>query len=247
MAEPLRADPRVHSLIRAMTAAAAGLVVGAGLTFLVAALLGTAISGLPTAILIVITLVLTQGVAFGGVALAYLSIRGLGRRFIPAAIPSIRDLVWVIVGYVLALGGAFLGLAIVVITGAPAAQNQLGEVAVENPELLLFLVPFSFLLIGPGEELLFRGIVQGTLREAFGPVAGVTIASAIFAAVHYLALSGGASARLTTVAVLFLPSLVFGAAYERTRNLVVPALIHGAYNATLFLLVFVALRFAPGG
>ncbi len=239
-------DPRVKALFLANFAAAAGLIVGVGLTFLVGALLGPSMSKLPVGILIVITLVLTQGIGFGGVALGYLSIRGLGRRFLPANVPSKRDLAWVAVGYVLALGGAFLGLGVVVVTGAPAAQNQLGEVAVQNPELLLLLVPFSFLLIGPGEELLFRGIVQGTLRQAFGPVAGVTIASAIFAAVHYLALSGGAGARLTTVGVLFLPSLVFGAAYERTRNLVVPSLIHGAYNATLFLLVFLALRFAPG-
>lgn len=245
MATATMGDPRIRVLVMAITAAGAGLLVGAALTFVVGALLGPSMSALPVAILIVITLVLTQGVGFGGVALVYLSIRGLGRRFVPAHVPSIRDLAWVGVGYVLALGGAFLGLGVVVITGAPAAQNQLGEVAVDHPELLLFLVPFSFLLIGPGEELLFRGIVQGTLREAYGPAAGVTLASAIFAAVHYLALSGGAGARLTTVGVLFLPSLVFGAAYERTRNLVVPALIHGAYNATLFLMVFVALRFAP--
>lgn len=238
-------NPRVRSLVLAIGAAAAGLIAGAGLTFLVGALLGPAIGGLPIAMLIVVTLVLTQGIGFGGVALGYLSVRGLGRRFIPTHIPSIRDLAWVGVGYVLALGSAFLGLWIVVATGAPAARNQLGEIAVDHPELLLFLVPFSFLLIGPGEELLFRGIVQGTLREAYGPIAGVTLASAIFAAVHYVALSGSAGARLTTVTVLFFPSLVFGAAYERTRNLVVPALIHGAYNATLFLLVFVALRFAP--
>jgi hypothetical protein len=44
------------------------------------------------------------------------------------------------------------------------------------------------------------------------------------------------------VAVLFPPSLVFGAAYELTDNLAVPALIHGAYDATLFALLYVAFR-----
>ena len=245
MADPWLTDPRIRATSRALTAAAAGLVVGGGLTILVGQLLRPIIAGLPTALLIVITLVLTQGIGFGGVALVYLSVRGLDRRFVPAAWPSIRDLVWILVGYVLALGGAFLGATIIVLAGIPAARNRLGELVVQQPELLLLLVPFSFLLIGPGEELLFRGIVQGTLREAFGPVAGVTLASAIFAGVHYLALTGGTGARLTTVAILFLPSLAFGAAYERTGNLAVPAVIHGAYNSTLFLLVYVALEFAP--
>jgi membrane protease YdiL (CAAX protease family) len=36
---------------------------------------------------------------------------------------------------------------------------------------------------------------------------------------------------------------VFGAVYEFTENLVVPALVHGAYNATLFSLLYVAVRF----
>jgi membrane protease YdiL (CAAX protease family) len=105
----------------------------------------------------------------------------------------------------------------------------------------LALVPLSFLLIGPGEELLFRGVVQGRLRQAFSPIAAVVIASAIFAAVHVVALSGSAGGRAVTVGVLFLPSLVFGAAYERTGNLVVPSLIHGGYNATLFGLFYLSL------
>ena len=40
---------------------------------------------------------------------------------------------------------------------------------------------------------------------------------------------------------------MFGTLYELTDNIVVPALIHGAYNATLFSLLYVTLRFAPEG
>ncbi len=43
----------------------------------------------------------------------------------------------------------------------------------ENPDVLLLLIPASFLLIGPGEELLFRGVVQGRLRDYFGLMSGV--------------------------------------------------------------------------
>jgi membrane protease YdiL (CAAX protease family) len=45
--------------------------------------------------------------------------------------------------------------------------------------------------------------------------------------------------------VLVGPALVFGTVYELTENLVVPAMVHGAYNATLFTLLYLALRFGP--
>lgn len=221
-----------------------GLLVGGVLTFGAGAFLRALgiVPGIAT--LLVVALLLTQGVAFGGTALVYLRLRGLTLDFVPVSIPTVRDLVWIGAGYVLALLGAFGGMVLIFLLGAPAAQNQVGEIAIENPDVLLLLVPFSFLLIGPGEELLFRGIVQGTIREVLSPVPAIVIASAIFAAVHFVALSGGVGGRLVTIGVLFLPSLVFGTAYELSDNLVVPAVVHGAYNATLFAIVYVSLRFA---
>ena len=192
--------------------------------------------------LLVISLVTGQGIAFGGVALGYLRFRGVGLRYIGARVPSFRDLIATVSGYILAFVGAFAGSILITLTQVEPAQNQVGQIAIENPEVLLLLIPASFLLIGPGEELLFRGVVQGRLREGFGPVAGVVLASAIFAAIHVTALTGGLGGRLATIAVLFFPSLVFGAAYELTGNIVVPALIHGAYNATLFTLLYVVLQ-----
>ena len=236
-----------RTLAGAVLLALSGLGLGFGLTLTAGFLLREAgvEPGLPA--LVVLVVVLTQGLGFGGVALGYLRWRGRLGGFVRVGLPDGHDLAWIGAGYVLALGGAMLGAAVVVVTGAPAAQNQIGEIAVENPEILLLLVPFSFLLIGPGEELLFRGIVQGRLREGFGPVGAVVLAAAIFAAVHFVALTGGVGGRIVTIGILFLPSLVFGAAYERTGNLVVPAAIHGAYNATLFSLVYVGLRYGVGG
>ena len=127
-------------------------------------------------------------------------------------------------------------------SSASPASNRVGELGVQNPELLLLLVPLSILLVGPGEELLFRGVVQGVLKQSFGPAGAIVIAAAIFAAIHFVALSGGVGARLVTITILFLPSLVFGTAYERSNNLVVPAMIHGAYNATLFAGLYLAVQ-----
>ncbi|WP_390204588.1 CPBP family intramembrane glutamic endopeptidase [Halocatena marina] len=112
----------------------------------------------------------------------------------------------------------------------------------ETPEALLVMIPVTILLIGPGEELLFRGIIQGSLRERFGPIVAIVLASVIFAAAHVTSLTGGLESRIITVALLIVPALVFAIAYERTGNLVVPALIHGLYNATLFSLQYAAIK-----
>ncbi len=193
---------------------------------------------------VLLTLALTAGVAFGGVSIAYVRFRGLGRSFIGIRPPTPRDLAWVGAAYLLAISSVFGASIVVGLTGAQPAPNQLSELGIAEPALLLLLVPISLFLVGPGEELLFRGAVQGTLRRSFGPVGAVVIAAAVFAGVHFMALTGGVGPRLTTIAILFLPSLVFGAAYERTGNLLVPALVHGLYNSTLAILLFVSLRFA---
>ncbi len=47
------------------------------------------------------------------------------------------------------------------------------------------MIPISFLLIGPGEELLFRGVVQGVLKRSFNSIYSILIASIIFSVAHY--------------------------------------------------------------
>ncbi|MFB6300564.1 MAG: lysostaphin resistance A-like protein [Halobacteriales archaeon] len=219
-----------------------GLLVGGGLSIAAGFALRALVGGLPILLLVVLSLVLTQGIAFGGVALLYLRYRGLGAEFVPVRTPSVSELGWIVGGYVLAFAAVGVGVAIVITAGLEPASNQIGEIGARDPTVLLALIPLSFLLIGPGEELLFRGVVQGTFREILRPVPAIVLASAVFAAVHFVALTGSAQGRLVTIAVLFLPSLVFGTAYERTDNIVVPAVIHGAYNATLFAMAYLAFQ-----
>jgi membrane protease YdiL (CAAX protease family) len=201
---------------------------------------------------IVISLVVGTGIGFGGVALGYLRYRSMGIEYIgfDIGIPSLRSGIVVVAGLILAFVGVAIGSWLVSVidmilmgTEVQPAQNAVTRIARDNPAVLLVLIPASYLLIGPGEELLFRGVVQGRIREAFGPAAGVILASAVFAAIHFTALTGGSGVvgRLATIVVLFLPSLVFGTAYELTDNLVVPILIHGTYNAIQFVGLYVVL------
>lgn len=229
---------------------AAGVValagVGTGVALVFVALVGARGLGVELDLVgvIVVATVLSQ-LGFATAAVGYLVYTGRGLSYVDGRLPTARDLGWMVGGYVLALGLAMAGAVGSTLVRAPTANNQAAELGIQRPEALLLLVPLSFLVIGPGEELLFRATVQSRLREDVGPWAAVVGASALFAGLHVLALTGGLAGRLVSVVLLFLPSLVLGVAYERTRNLVVTAFIHGAYDATLFGLLYVAVTYAP--
>lgn len=238
-------DPRVRAVVAAVVAGLSGIVV-AGIV-LVAVLLPLSLLGVQVSPLayIALSLVLVQGVSFGGVASFYLLRRGRSPLSL-FRVPSLRDAVVAVGGFVGSLVVLLVLGAIVGLLGAPTAENQTAQLGAENPEVLLLLIPAAFVFIGPGEEILFRGVVQNRLREAFSPWVAIPLASLIFGAVHYVALSGAPAGRIVTVGMLSILTLVFGATYEYTDNLVVPAFIHGAYDALLFGLLYVVVVYGPG-
>ncbi|WP_185715473.1 CPBP family intramembrane glutamic endopeptidase [Halocatena pleomorpha] len=190
-----------------------------------------------------LSVLLQQGVVFGSIAAGYLWLRDLDLGWIGVSRPDLNGVLWIVFGWIGAFGSVFVLLIIVLLLGLNPGQNQIQGLVVENPDLIPLLIVLTIVLIGPGEELLFRGIIQGSLRERFGPVLAIILASIIFASAHVGSLTGSLGDRAVTIAVLLVPSLIFGTAYERTNNLVVPALIHGLYNATLFTLTYVGLKY----
>jgi hypothetical protein len=96
------------------------------------------------------------------------------------------------------------------------------------------MIPVAILLVGPFEELVFRGGVQGILRRTWGPGVAIVVASVLFGLVHWIALTGAGGSRVPYVTVAATLGLVLGYLYERSRNLVVPAVVHGLYNTVLF-------------
>lgn len=200
-------------------------------TGIVLAALGIPVFDRPALSLLIGSVVL-QGVTFGGLALVYLRYRDLDWDFIRVHSPTKRDVGVVVVGFVTLLAMLLVSAFVLTSLGIDSAQNRVLEIGQQNPAVLLLLVPLSFLLIGPGEELMFRGLIQGTLREAFHPIRAVVLASAIFAAVHIFSLTG--DGKLAYIGVVFVLALVLGGTYELTDNLAVPSLIHGAYNALQF-------------
>jgi membrane protease YdiL (CAAX protease family) len=194
------------------------------------------------ALLLGLSVVLGQGVAFGTFALGYLAYTDRGFGFVKVRIPTIRDLGWTVGGTLALFAGLVAISALFTLLGVQSASNAVVEFGEQDPTVFLLLIPLSFLFIGPGEELLYRGVVQGRLREAFGPWVAIGVASIVFAAIHVFSLQG--AGKLAYIAILLVLSPILGLAYERTDNLVVPSLIHGAFNAIQF---YVAYLGATGG
>ena len=101
------------------------------------------------------------------------------------------------------------------------------ELPADTPRLIRFFVVGG--IIGPAaEELLFRGVLYGVLRRW-----GVGIALFLSSLLFVLAHSGGGIAFPQIVG-----GLVFAAAYEYEKNLIVPVMIHICGNLALFCLGF---------
>ncbi len=188
---------------------------------------------------LVLLLIAGQYLPFIGFPLAYLRWRGFSladvRSYLGVRLPTLPE-VGIIVGGLMAVGALVFGTVLLVtqVLGLTPAENSAGQLARDAPRLIPILVVASLVVIGPSEETLFRGIVQNRLRESFSAPVAIGLAAVLFAAIHFTALSGAPGARVVTIGILLVPSLVFGAAYEYTGNLVVPALIHGLWNALLF-------------
>ncbi len=211
--------------------------------------LGLKAVGIPLSPLvqIVLSLACVTLLGFGGTAVAYVHFfrgRHVG-EYVGIRFPTTRDAVIVVGGWFLALCLVFVAGIIIQTIGVQTASNEAAQLGKRDPTVLLLLVPASLLIIGPGEELMFRGVVQRRLTESFSTPVAVTLTAVLFASIHYLALVGSGPARFASIAVLLFPAFVLGTAYAYTKNLVVSMLIHGSYDATIFAMVYIVVKYAP--
>ncbi|MFD1585930.1 CPBP family intramembrane glutamic endopeptidase [Halorientalis brevis] len=185
-----------------------------------------------------------SGIGLGLFTLGYLRYRDLGLDYIDVKRPDLRD-----VGY--SLGGLlviFLGAGLVSYTftqlGLPTADSSIQRLAEQVPEpaFLLPLVPLSWLAIGPGEELVYRNVLQKYLYESFSRRTAVFVASVTFAAIHFQQYADpNPIAMLSTLFIVFVLSLVLGYSYYKSENILVPIFIHGTFNAIQFYALYVEL------
>lgn len=261
VARPGRPGTRDESPLRTVAVAVGLAALGLGLPLAVLILLGIVLvlAGVALDTWVLGALIVGQFALFVVVGLGYLRWRGFDRgdvvRYLGVDRPTVRDLA-LILGTWIAMVVATVVVAVVVISvvpellgaeGTEPAENPAGEAIQTNPELIGVGIVGMFLVVGPAEEILFRGVIQNRLRERLSAVPAIVLAGAIFAVAHTFALAGQDPVAIAmTVTILFVPGLGLGAIYEYTGNIVVPSLLHGFHNSMILLLIWAATMDGEG-
>ncbi|MFW6072375.1 MAG: CPBP family intramembrane glutamic endopeptidase [Thermoplasmatota archaeon] len=153
---------------------------------------------------------------------------------VPFEVPSKSNLIYIGVGILVTLITA-LGLLQLQSMLDLMSKSIIQEVVENNPIILIVLAILSVVLVAPSEELLFRGAVQGRLRENFGPYASILTASLLFGSLHLLNFTGSILPTLMSAFIIVIIGGILGWLYEKTENLAVPILVHAMYNFILLV------------
>jgi membrane protease YdiL (CAAX protease family) len=187
-----------------------------------------------------------QLLVMGGLSAVYLWATGNSIEYLDIHRPSLLQGAVVLVGpfvvFSINIAINLAGFA----AGIQPAPNVLAEMVSGDPSLVLPLIPAMLLIVGPFEELLYRGVIQTRLTRSFTAPVAILAASGIFALIHIPAVWGQTTTLpsiLLSLVGLFGGAIAFGAIYEWTENLTVVALVHGLYNSMLLVLLYVRARY----
>jgi membrane protease YdiL (CAAX protease family) len=154
--------------------------------------------------------------------------------------PSFKVLITVsLVAFLLLLIGGIISLFEEIILGPdPSSQYILEAILPKDIFQLILLLVFSFVLVGPAEEIAFRGFIQRGFENSFGQIRGLIIASILFGLLHGLN-------SVRSILPVFVVSLFLGYIWQKTlNNTVAVAWMHGLYDAVAILITyFVSIQF----
>lgn len=160
---------------------------------------------------------------------AYARRRGLP---VPVRLPTAREAGYALAGTLVALVLA-TGLSVLLAVLDLVPGSVIEESGTIDPNFFLGVAVLSVLIVAPAEEYLFRGVIQGRLREAFGPVGAVVGSSLLFGSVHLANYTGSVPQVVAGALLIAGTGAVLGTLYELTDNLTVPIVTHAAYNVVL--------------
>jgi membrane protease YdiL (CAAX protease family) len=150
----------------------------------------------------------------------------------------------------LGLFGAFTALSVFLSTVALAILLQFNPQAIDllskpnpvlnvSPNIAWIMIALSLLVVGPAEEYIFRGFMYGGLLNMTKGRHWLPLALAssfLFTSVHaYYAITYEAASVIPFITITTFSIAMSITYYWSGGNLLVPALIHGLYDATGFL------------
>ena len=114
----------------------------------------------------------------------------------------------------------------------PMAEAFTKAAIPRGPLQLVAYVIIYLVLVGPAEELAFRGFVQKGFENTFGKMKGLLIASLLFGLPHFVNYPYNAATASAT-------GLVLGYVWQKTgQNTTATAVIHGIFNSIGVILVY---------
>jgi uncharacterized protein len=113
----------------------------------------------------------------------------------------------------------------------PFASREIGNVYVTKAELNPAVIGLRlFFVMGPAEEIYWRGFVQETLSNRFGPITGLCATSAVYALVHIFAFN------FMLFVAAAVCGLFWGLLYLREGSLIPVILSHALWDVMTFVL-----------
>jgi len=170
-------------------------------------------------------------IGFAAFALLYLATCDDLGRYVRVRRPTLWDVAW-LVGIVIAVPvlAGIVGYALTAVGVTTAEPHGEAFALYEHPAAIPALFIGLYLFAAPAEELVYRGLIHGRLRDAFPPRERVLIAAALFGLMHllvgFLTPSTGVIGALRWGLTACVPGLLWGFAYERTNNLTVTTVAH---------------------
>jgi len=113
---------------------------------------------------------------------------------------------------------------------AGAAGDISGVYAFKGQASALRIVLLMIFVIGPGEELFWRGFLQRRFENLLGKRSGWLLAAAVYTAIHI------ASGNPMLVLAAGVCGLFWGWLYSRHRSMVLNAVSHTIWDITVFIL-----------
>ena len=112
----------------------------------------------------------------------------------------------------------------------PFAQSQVSDLYVNREQGDLFVIAILLLfVIAPAEEIFWRGLVQDRFQKRFGVIAGMVLASVIYAAVHIW------SFNFMLIAAAFVCGIFWGAMYACFGSLWPCIISHALWDVMIFV------------
>jgi hypothetical protein len=212
----------------------AGLLVGSTIVAFIVLGLGLDFQELSFP-LALISLPITEGIILT-ITLLFSKYEGASLRKLGLKKPSLKIIVIVSIAAVILLffaGG--ISLVQETLLGPDPQEELLTEALLPRDSLqLIALIGISIALIGPAEELAFRGFVQRGFENSFGKTAGLVIASILFGVLHGLN-------SLRSILPVTAVSLFLGYIWQKTDgNTIASAWMHGLYDAIAIAITYFA-------